>query len=78
MLIHYDFIDIIILYEEINNDLEIELDNIMNIIKPNVWFKGADYKEEEIIEKHPSLKKIKLFDLINGKSTTSIIKKIIT
>jgi D-beta-D-heptose 7-phosphate kinase/D-beta-D-heptose 1-phosphate adenosyltransferase len=78
MLIHYDFIDIIILYEEINNDLEIELDNIMNIVNPDTWFKGADYKEEEIFKKHPSLKNIKLFNLIDGKSTTNIIKKIIT
>jgi D-beta-D-heptose 7-phosphate kinase/D-beta-D-heptose 1-phosphate adenosyltransferase len=78
MLIHYDFIDNIILYEEINNELEIELDNIMNIINPDTWFKGSDYNEEEILKKHPSLKKIKLFDVITGKSTTNIIKKIIT
>jgi len=78
MLIHYEFIDIIVLYEEINDELEIELDNIMNIINPHTWFKGSDYKRDEIIKKHPSLKNIKLFDLVDGKSTTQIINKIIT
>lgn len=78
MLIHYEFIDRIVLYEEINDELEIELDNIMNIINPHTWFKGSDYKRDEIIKKHPSLKNIKLFDLVDGKSTTQIINKINT
>ena len=64
------------MYEEINDELEIELDNIMSIIQPHTWFKGSDYKKEEITKKHPSLKNIKLFDLVDGKSTTNIIKKI--
>jgi len=76
MLINYTFIDYIILYNETNDILEIELDNIMNIINPNTWFKGSDYKKEEIIYKHPSLKNIKLLDFIDGKSSTNIIKKI--
>jgi rfaE bifunctional protein nucleotidyltransferase chain/domain len=77
MLINYTFIDYIILYNETNDILECELDDIMNIINPTTWFKGSDYKKEEIIKKHPCLKNIKLFDLVNGKSTTNIIKKII-
>ena len=76
MLINYTFIDYIILYNETNDILESELDNIMNIINPDSWFKGSDYTKEEIIYKHPSLKNIKLLDFINGKSTTNIIKKI--
>ena len=76
MLINYTFIDYIILYNETNDILESELDNIMNIINPDTWFKGSDYTKEEIIYKHPSLKNIKLLDFINGKSTTNIIKKI--
>lgn len=78
MLMNYSFIDYIVLYDEINDELEIELDNIINIINPYYWFKGSDYKKEEIIKKHPSIKNIKLFDFVNGKSTTNIIKKIIT
>jgi rfaE bifunctional protein nucleotidyltransferase chain/domain len=77
MLINFDFIDFVILYEETNDDLEIELDNIMNIIDPVTWFKGSDYTRENIIKKHPSIRNIKLIELIEGKSTTNIINKII-
>jgi rfaE bifunctional protein nucleotidyltransferase chain/domain len=76
MLIHFDFIDLIILYDETDDELETELDNIMNIVKPDIWFKGNDYNKENIFKKHPGLKNIKLIDLIEGKSTTNIIKKI--
>ena len=48
----------------------------MNIIDPQLWFKGSDYKKEEIIKKHPGLKNIYLINLIDGKSTTIIINKI--
>jgi rfaE bifunctional protein nucleotidyltransferase chain/domain len=77
MLINYEFIDFIILYDEINDELECELDNIMNIIEPSVWFKGCDYTKEEILKKHPNLKNIQLINLVDGKSTTNIINKII-
>jgi rfaE bifunctional protein nucleotidyltransferase chain/domain len=77
MLIHLSFIDYIILYDEINNELETELDNIMEIIKPFYWFKGSDYNEEQIRFKHPSLKNIHLIENIPNKSTTNIIQKII-
>lgn len=76
MLIHFSFIDIIILYDEINDSTEIELDNIMNIVKPMIWFKGADYNKEDILKKHPGLKNIILLDLLPGKSTTNIVNKI--
>jgi len=77
MLINYTFVDYVIIYDEINDKLESELDNIMNIINPYIWFKGSDYTKEDIMQKHPILKNIKLFDLITDKSTTNIIKKII-
>ena len=70
------FVDYIILYNEIDNETEIELDNIMNILKPNFWFKGNDYTIEKIKQKHPGLNNIILFDNIENKSTTNIIKKI--
>ena len=77
MLIQLDCIDYIILYEELDDRLEIELDNIMNILKPTVWFKGSDYCKVEIMKKHPGLSRIELIDNIEGKSTTNIIKKIL-
>jgi len=77
MLIQMNCIDHIILYEEIDDRLEIELDNIMNILKPSVWFKGSDYCKTEIMKKHPGLNRIVLIDNIEGKSTTNIIKKIL-
>jgi bifunctional ADP-heptose synthase (sugar kinase/adenylyltransferase) len=70
------FIDYIILYDEIDNKNEIELDNIMNILKPDFWFKGSDYKEVEIRNKHPILKNIVLFENVVNVSTTTIINKI--
>jgi bifunctional ADP-heptose synthase (sugar kinase/adenylyltransferase) len=65
-----------ILYDEINDSLESELDNIMQMIDPCIWFKGSDYNKEEVLKKHPSLKNIILFDLVEGKSTTTIVNKI--
>ena len=76
MLIHYDFIDLIILYNETNDDYQTELDNIINIINPDTWFKGNDYTKEDIFKKHPSLKNIELIDIVEGKSTTNIINRI--
>jgi rfaE bifunctional protein nucleotidyltransferase chain/domain len=76
MLIHYDFIDLIILYNEINDDYQTELDNVINIVNPYIWFKGSDYTKEDILKKHPGLKNIELIDIIPGKSTTNIINKI--
>jgi rfaE bifunctional protein nucleotidyltransferase chain/domain len=78
MLSHMYFIDYIILYDEIDNATEKELDNIMNILKPDYWFKGTDYTEEQIRIKHPTLKNIQLFDNISNVSTTGIINKIVS
>ena len=76
MLLNFNFIDKIILYEETNDKLESELDKIINMINPEIWFKGSDYKKSDIINKHPGLKNIILHELIDGKSTTKLIEKI--
>lgn len=76
MLMHMDFIDYIILYNEINDENESVLDNIMNTIKPEIWFKGTDYTKENILQKHPTLKNIMLIELEENKSTSNIINKI--
>ena len=76
MLASFDFIDYIILYDEIDDETEIELDNIINILEPATWFKGEDYNKKQIMDKHPSIKDIVIIPLVNGKSTTNIINKI--
>ena len=76
MLLTMPFIDYVILYDETDNTYEKELDNIMLMIQPDIWFKGSDYTEKGIRGKHPSLKRIVLFDNIENKSTTRIISKI--
>jgi len=76
LLSEISYIDYIILYDEIDNYTEKELDNIINIVNPDYWFKGSDYKEKEIRMKHPSIKNIILFDNIENVSTTKIIEKI--
>jgi rfaE bifunctional protein nucleotidyltransferase chain/domain len=76
MLASFDFIDYIILYDEIDDETEFELDNIINILEPATWFKGGDYNKKQILDKHPSIKDIVIIPLVNGKSTTNIINKI--
>lgn len=70
------FIDYIVLYDEIDNDNEKELDDIMNILNPYYWFKGSDYNVQDIIKKHPCLKNIILHGNIPKNSTTNTIKNI--
>lgn len=76
MLLHMDFIDYLVLYEETDYANESELDTIMNMINPHTWFKGTDYTVEGIYAKHPSLRGVHLIPLEEGKSTTNIIAQI--
>lgn len=70
------YVDYVILYEESDIQNETSLGEIMKIIDPYYWIKGSDYKEEDIIKKHPYLKRIKLIQNRENKSTTNIINKI--
>jgi rfaE bifunctional protein nucleotidyltransferase chain/domain len=70
------YVDYIILYDESDISNETSLGNIMKIVEPSYWVKGSDYNEQNIIKKHPYLKKIKLIDNIPNKSTTCIVSKI--
>ena len=56
--------------------LEGTLGNIIKCIDPEYWVKGADYTLEQIREKHPYIRNIKLIGLVENKSTTSIIQKL--
>ena len=49
----------------------------MNIVKPDIWLKGNDYKKENILKKHPNLKEIILLKNVENISTTNIINKIL-
>jgi rfaE bifunctional protein nucleotidyltransferase chain/domain len=71
------YVDYIIPYcENLTNYNEEVLDTYINIIKPDIWTKGSDYNVENILNLHPSLKNIVLINLVDGKSTTNIIKEI--
>ena len=62
MLLHFDFVDNIILYEETDDDKQAELDVIINIIKPYFCFKGPDYNVAEIKKLHPILDNIMIIN----------------
>ena len=49
--------------------------NLIKKVKPDFLIKGSDYKKNQVVGKEYS-KKIILIDLVEGKSTSGIIKKI--
>ncbi len=49
--------------------------NLINAIKPNVLVKGGDYQGEKVVGAEIA-DELKYIDFVEGKSTTSIIKKI--
>jgi D-beta-D-heptose 7-phosphate kinase/D-beta-D-heptose 1-phosphate adenosyltransferase len=66
-----DDVDAIIIFHD-DNPLKLIKD-----INPDILFKGADYKNKEIIGSEFIIKnggKVKLIDILNGYSTTNIIK----
>jgi len=71
------YVDYIILYDEEDIEKEKTLDDIMKIVNPSVWVKGSDYTKEGILAKHPHLRSIELIPLVEHKSTTNIVNKIL-
>lgn len=71
------YVDYIVLYNEENIEQEETLGTIMKIVDPFTWVKGSDYKIEEISKKHPYLRHITILPLVEEKSTTNIVKKIL-
>jgi rfaE bifunctional protein nucleotidyltransferase chain/domain len=66
-----DDVDAIIIFDD-DNPLELIKD-----INPDILFKGADYKDKEIIGSEFIIEnggKVELIDILNGYSTTNIIK----
>lgn len=65
----FNFVDYIIIFSE---DTPF---SVLKILKPHILVKGSDYKIENIIGSE-FVEKVILFDYIDGKSSTNIIKKI--
>lgn len=68
-------VDYVVLFEE-NSPAK-----LLEDIKPNVYTKGADYSIETLPERDVVLRnniRVEFIDFVEGKSTTSIIKKINT
>lgn len=70
-------VDYIYPYEEQFIDTEETLGNIMKVVDPDFWVKGSDYTVSGIQKKHPYLRNIHIVPLVEEKSTTNIIKKIV-
>lgn len=71
-----DCVDYIFPYQEEFLETEETLGKIMKVLDPDTWVKGSDYTVKGIQEKHPYLRNIHIFPLVENKSTTNIIHKI--
>ncbi len=71
LLASLEVVDYIIIFEE---DTPYEL---INMIEPDILVKGKDYEGKEVVGSNIA-KEVKLIDFVNGKSTTNIIKKIVS
>ncbi|MGM9877070.1 MAG: D-glycero-beta-D-manno-heptose 1-phosphate adenylyltransferase [Bacilli bacterium] len=73
ILTSLEFVDYIVVFDE-----ETPI-NLINDIKPDILVKGADYKDKFIVGKKEVEEyggKVVLIDLVQGESTTNIIKRI--
>lgn len=73
LLSELGFVDYVVIFEQ---DSPIEL---LDEIKPNIYTKGADYTIETLPEAKIVMKnggKVEFINLVEGKSTTNVIKKI--
>lgn len=73
LLSYLEFIDYAIIFEEKTAD------NIIDLIKPDIYVKGGDYTKESLPEYQTLLKynsEIAFVNFVNGYSTTKILEKI--
>ena len=73
LLSELGFVDYVVIFEE---DSPV---NLLDEIKPDIYTKGADYTLETLPEAPTVLKnggRVEFIDLVVGKSTTNVIKKI--
>ena len=71
LLASLEVVDYVIIFEE---DTPYEL---IKMIEPDILVKGKDYERKEVVGSNIA-KEVKLIDFVNGKSTTNIIKKIVS
>ena len=75
ILSSFPFVDKIIVFDEMTPI------KLIKKIKPNIIFKGKDYKKKDVVGFHESKKwhgRVELIDFIENKSTTNIIERIKT
>ena len=75
ILSSFPFVDKIIVFDEVTPI------KLIKKIKPNIIFKGKDYKKNDVVGFHESKKwhgRVMLIDFIKNKSTTNLIKRIKT
>jgi len=73
LLLHLACVDYVVIF---NEDTPV---NLLEIIKPDVYTKGADYTIDTLPEAQVVLKnggRVEFINLVEGKSTTNVIKKI--
>ena len=73
LLSELNFVDYVVVFDEQTPEI------LLDEIKPNIYTKGADYTLETLPEAKTVLKnggKVEFIDLVEGKSTTNVIKKI--
>lgn len=74
LLSYLEMVDYIVIFEELTAE------NIISIIKPDIYVKGGDYQIEELPEAEIVKKnggKVKLVSHVEGMSTTNIILRIL-
>lgn len=69
ILASLECVDYVILFDELTPA------RIIRYIKPDILIKGADYKINDIVGRN-IVEKVKTVQLVKGRSTTSIIRKI--
>ncbi len=73
LLSELGFVDYVVIFDEQTPE------NLLNEIKPDIYTKGADYTLETLPEAKTVLKnggRVEFINLVEGKSTTNVIKKI--
>lgn len=73
LLSELNFVDYVVIFDEDTPQ------NLLNEIKPDIYTKGADYTLETLPEAKVVIEnggKVQFINLIEGKSTTNVIKKI--